>query len=103
MLLAADPRRVRLEVGEHDADVQRAPAPPARAEVIARAVPPAVRAAIPLPGGRADRHHQTLLTLDGDVLDHRFAQPESRLPYASFAHAATAPFVRFHSCQKPEP
>jgi len=92
MALAADPRRIRLEIGQHRADVQRPPAPPTLAEVIAGAVPPAMRAPIALPSRRPDRHHQALvLALDPDVLDHRFAQPEGRLPYASSTHAATAP------------
>jgi hypothetical protein len=50
--------RFGLEVRERRAEVQRSPSPAAFAPVIARAAPPAVRAAIPLARPWMDRHHQ---------------------------------------------
>ena len=88
--LAANPRRVGLEIRERGAEVQRPPTPAPLTEVITRAAPPAMRTAIPLPCARADRHHQRARVGQLDVLHDSSPQTEELLPYPSCAHAATA-------------
>jgi hypothetical protein len=101
--LAAHSGRVGLEIRERRPEVQRPPAPPAVAEVVARAAPPAVRTAIELAGDRPDRHHQHSTVGELDVLDDSSVQTKQLLPYASSAHAPTAPFTSVPDLKKPEP
>jgi hypothetical protein len=84
-----------LEVRERRPEAQRPPTPPAIAEVVARAAPPAVRAPIELACGRPDQHHQRAGVDQFDVLDDSPVETEQLLPYASSAHAATALSHRF--------
>jgi hypothetical protein len=96
--LALDPWRIRLDVRELRAEIQRPPPPATVTQVIAGAAPPAVRAAIPLAVARADRHHHLAVLGGVDRLDDRLLQPQppdpGSYPYASVAHAATAHFQR---------
>ena len=97
--LALDARRVGLQVAERRAEIQRPPPASALAEVIARAAPPAVRAAIPLAPDQADRDHDRVVLVELDGLDDRLLQPQQPRPrtdaYASLAHAADRSFPRF--------
>jgi hypothetical protein len=94
MTLATHARRVGLQVAERRGQIERPPAPASFALVIAGAAPPAVRAPVPLPGLRPDRHHQYLVGLvEIDLLDHRSPQSEQLFPYSEWAHVATAPFT----------
>jgi hypothetical protein len=67
--LALHSGRVRLDVAERRPEIERAPATATVTEVIARAAPPAVRAAIPLAIARADRHHDRAVLVGVDRLD----------------------------------
>jgi hypothetical protein len=96
MTAAVDPWRVGLQDAERGREIQRPPPPASVPLVIPRAAPPAMRAAVALLRARADRDHQHLIKLvEIDLLDHRSAQPEQRLPYPERAHVATVPFIRF--------
>lgn len=95
VLTAAHARCLRLQVGDRGAEIQRPPPPAALAPVIAGASTPAVRAAIPFPGDRTNRHDQGTVLGEPDVLNDGSLEPEELLPYASSAHAATRPSSRF--------
>jgi hypothetical protein len=97
--LALDPRCIGLQPAERRAEIQRPPPPPTVTEVIARAAPPTMRAAIPLRVRRPHRDHDLVALIDLDPLEDRLLQPQHPRPrtdaYASLAHAATAPYSTF--------
>jgi len=97
--LALNARSVRFQEADRRAEVKLPPPPPTLAQVIPRASPPAVRAAIPLAKTRADRHHDRVVLVELDLLDHHLLQPQQPRPrtdaYASLAHAADRSFPRF--------
>ena len=101
--LAAHPRSVGLQIRHRRPNVQRPPAPPAVALVIAGAAPPAGRTTITLARDRPDRHHQRPAVGQIHVLDHSSVQTEQLLPYACSAHAATVPFTSVSDLQNSEP
>jgi hypothetical protein len=102
VLLAADPRRRRVQVDKRGAEVQRPPALVTISPVIAGATSPAVRAAAALAGLRAHPHDQRLL-LDEGARDDRSAQPEQLPPYPCGAHVAVAPFAGFLTVRSQNP
>jgi hypothetical protein len=63
--------RVGLQEAQRRAEIQRAPPPATLAKVLSRAAPPAVRAAIPLAETPADRHHDRVVLVELDPLDHQ--------------------------------
>ena len=75
VLLALDPGCVGLDVALRGAEIQRPPAPAPIALVISRAAPATMRAAVPLPVPRADRHHNRAIRIFIDRFDHCFLEP----------------------------
>ena len=96
VLAALDPRRVSLQIAERRAEIQRPPPATALAEVIARAAPAAVRAAIPLAVPRPDRDHDRAVLLV-DCLDDRLLQPQHPRPRTDAYASACARRHRFLS------
>ena len=87
---AAHPRRVRLDIGQRRAEIQRPPAPAALAEIEPRTAAPADPAAIQPIKARPGRHDHFSLIAEVDLLDDRGAQPQQPRPYPSSAHVVTA-------------
>jgi hypothetical protein len=69
--LARHARRVGLHVADRGLEIQRPPAPPPIALVIARATPATMPTAIPLSKARADRHHDRAIRIDLDRFNDR--------------------------------
>src|SRR5262249_25212139 len=88
VLAAGDPRRRRFDERLRRSQVERAPAAPARAPVVARRPPTATAAAHRIPPPRPRPHQQPLL-LDLHALDYRPLEPEQASEYAPSAHAVT--------------
>jgi hypothetical protein len=85
------PRRIGLDMGKRRPEVQRAPAPPAVAEIKPRRPSPTDPAAIPLAPARPDRrHHHLPLNAAVDVLDHRPLQTQQPRPCPCAAHVASS-------------
>jgi hypothetical protein len=103
VLLARDPRRVRLKEAERRPEIQRLPASPSLAQVIARTATPAMRAAIALSEPRPDRDHDRTVGGDLDRFHDRLAQPQQPGPYSFVAHAATRPFRGFLTLRSRNP
>ena len=103
VLPARHPRRGGLQVDLGGAQVQAPPAPRRRAGVIARAAPPAARAAPRRPGLDPHPGHQQLLAslvgLQLHRLDHRVLDPEHPPPYPRRAHVVP---VFVSGCGRPE-
>ena len=103
VLLALNARRVGLKEAERRAEIQRAPAPATLSQVITRAAPPAMRAAVALAETRTDRNHDRAVSRDLDGLHDSLAQAEQPGPYSLVAHAATAPFIAFLTLRSRNP
>ena len=93
---AVDPRRVRLEVAAHDAQVERAPPPAPFSLVISRGTDPAAPAPALGRPPRTDAHDDRILLLcDLDPLDHgRLVDTDDPAPYARTEHAVLLPALR---------
>jgi len=88
VLPALDPRRRRLDERPCRAQVERPPAPPAHAPVIARRPPTADTAASDIASPRPRANHQPHL-VDLHALYHHPPEPEQPSEYAPSAHAVT--------------
>ena len=84
------PRRFSFQERLRAAEIQRTPAPPAVAEVKARATPATLAAAITLAPRRADRDDDLVLFADLHVFDDRALQAQQPRPYPGLAHAVSA-------------
>jgi hypothetical protein len=93
MLVAAHPRRVRLDVRQRGSEVKRPPPASALAEIEPRATTPTHSAAILLMPPRPRRDNHLARVAERHVLNDRGAQPEQPRPYAPDAHVAVTPFI----------